>query len=97
MMRIELSEFPRLSIDQGTSGQSKAPSESFSDTLKSVIESTNKEVKESDKMALSLAKGENGNIHEAMIAMQKADINLRLFVAATNKIIEGYNQLIQLR
>jgi flagellar hook-basal body complex protein FliE len=48
-------------------------------------------------MALSLAKGENGNIHETMIAMQKADLNLRLLVAATNKIIEGYNQLLQLR
>lgn len=96
-MRIELSDFPRLSIDQGTSGQSKAPSQSFSDTLKTVIDSTNNQVRESDQMAMSLARGENGNIHEAMIAMQKADINLRLLVAATNKIIEGYNQLIQLR
>jgi flagellar hook-basal body complex protein FliE len=96
-MRIELSDFPRLSIEQGTSGQTKDPSKSFSDTLKAAIDGVNDQAKEADKMALSLAKGENGNIHEAMIAMQKADINLRLLVTATNKVIEGYNQLIQLR
>ena len=96
-MRIELSEFPRLSIEQGTSGQTKDPSKSFADTLESVIDKVNGQAKEADKMALSLAKGENGNIHETMIAMQKADINLRLLVTATNKVIECYNQLIQLR
>lgn len=96
-MRIELSEFPRLSIDQGTSGQTKNPSKSFSDTLNAVIDGVNDQAREADRMALSLAKGENGNIHETMIAMQKADINLRLLVTATNKAIECYNQLIQLR
>jgi flagellar hook-basal body complex protein FliE len=32
-----------------------------------------------------------------MIAMQKADISLRLLVKMTNKIIEGYNELNRLR
>ena len=96
-MRIELSEFPRLSIEQGTNGRTKDSSMTFADTLKSVIGGVNDQAREADRMALALAKGENGNIHETMIAMQKADLNLRLLVAATNKIIEGYNQLLQLR
>ncbi|RXL93192.1 flagellar hook-basal body complex protein FliE, partial [Citrobacter sp. AAK_AS5] len=37
------------------------------------------------------------NIHETMIAMQKADIDIRLLVAVTNKLIDAYNQLNQLR
>ncbi len=96
-MRIELSDFPRLSIEQGTSGQAKEPSKSFADTLRSIIDSTNDQAKKANETALSLARGENGNIHEAMIAMQKADISIRLLVKATNKVIEGYNQLTQLR
>ncbi len=96
-MRIELSDFPRLSIDQGERSQSKSPKESFVDTLKQAVEITNKQAKEADRSALELAKGENGNIHETMIAMQKADVNLRLLIAVTNKLIEGYNQLTQLR
>ena len=50
-----------------------------------------------NRSALALARGENGNIHETMIAMQKADIDIRLLVAVTNKLIDAYNQLNQLR
>lgn len=96
-MRIELSDFPRLSIEQGDQGKGKSPSGSFIDTLEAAIESTNKTVKEADRSALELAKGESGNIHETMIAMQKADIDMRLMVTVTNKLIECYNQLTQLR
>lgn len=96
-MRIELTDFPRLSIEQAKPERSGPASGSFFDTLKSAIETTNTRVKESDKAALALAKGENGNIHETMIAMQKADIDLRILVAVANKLIEGYNQLNQLR
>lgn len=96
-MRIELSDFPRLSIDQGEKSQGNPPKESFVDALKQAVESTNKQAGEAERSAMELARGENGNIHETMIAMQKADINLRLLVAVTNKLIEGYNQLTQLR
>jgi flagellar hook-basal body complex protein FliE len=69
----------------------------FLDTLKEAISSTNSMVQDSEKLGLDLSSGRSANIHEAMIAMQKADINLRLLVTATNKAIECYNQLIQLR
>jgi len=96
-MKIELSDIPRLTIDQGDFGKDKKPSTSFFDTLKSAIETTNTQAKEADQAAIALAKGENGNIHETMIAMQKAGIRIQLLVAVTNKVIEGYNQLTQLR
>jgi flagellar hook-basal body complex protein FliE len=48
-------------------------------------------------MGVELAQGRSGNIHETMIAMQKAGISTQLLVAVTNKLIEGYNQLMQLR
>ncbi len=96
-MRIELSDFPRLTIDQGERGQTKSPRESFVDALKQAVETTNKQAKDAEQSMLDLARGESGNIHETMIAMQKADINLRLLVTTANKLIEGYNQLTQLR
>lgn len=96
-MRIELTDFPRLSIEQDKRDNGRTGSGSFLDTLKSAIDAANTRAKESDKAALALAKGENGNIHETMIAMQKADIDLRILVAVANKLIEGYNQLTQLR
>ncbi|HOD70716.1 MAG: flagellar hook-basal body protein FliE [Deltaproteobacteria bacterium ADurb.BinA179] len=96
-MRIDPSDFPRLSIGPQAGQTSKPPTESFIDTLKEAIQSTNTRIKESERMGVELAQGRSGNIHETMIAMQKAGISTQLLVAVTNKLIEGYNQLMQLR
>jgi flagellar hook-basal body complex protein FliE len=75
----------------------KAKGLDFLDTLKEAVDSTNNMVKESEKLGLDLSSGKSANIHEAMISMQKADIALRLLVNVTNKLIDGYNQLNNLR
>ncbi len=96
-MRIDPSDFPRLSIDPQARTQGSSPAESFMETLKQAISSTNDQIKESERMGVELAQGKSGNIHETMIAMQKASVSAQLLVAATNKLIEGYNNLTQLR
>jgi flagellar hook-basal body complex protein FliE len=96
-MRINPSEFKQLGIDSAGNNQAKTPSTSFVDTLKDAVRVTNEQVMESEKAAVELAEGRSGNIHEAMIAMQKADISVRLLISVTNKLIDGYKQLSQLR
>ncbi|MCK9263332.1 MAG: flagellar hook-basal body complex protein FliE [Desulfomonilia bacterium] len=96
-MRIDPSDFPRLSIDPQARAQGASPAESFLETLKQAISSTNHQIKESERMGIELAQGKSGNIHETMIAMQKASVSAQLLVAVTNKLIEGYNNLTQLR
>jgi flagellar hook-basal body complex protein FliE len=96
MMRIENPNFT-ITNTLPSQEKTKAKGLDFVDTLKETIDSTNKLAKESDKAALDLSSGKSTNIHEAMIAMQKADISLRLLVKMTNKIIEGYNELNRLR
>jgi len=77
--------------------QSTGKGPDFLDTLKEAISSTNKMVQESEQMGMDLSSGRSANIHEAMIAMQKADITLRLLVNMSNKLIDGYNNLNNLR
>lgn len=96
-MRIELSDFPRIQIENGGKGSGGKAPDTFFDSLKQAIDATNAQAKEANEAAVALARGENGNIHETMIAMQKSSISVQLMVAVTNKLIEGYNQLTQLR
>ncbi|HNY66466.1 MAG TPA: flagellar hook-basal body complex protein FliE [Deltaproteobacteria bacterium] len=96
-MRIELSDFPRLQIDNGIGQKPKAPATTFLDVFKDAVNTANEQAMEANRSAVALARGESGNIHETMIAMQKADIDIRLLVAVTNKLIDAYNQLTQLR
>lgn len=70
---------------------------SFFDTLKEAIDTTNQSVKDADKASIDLATGQNTNIHEAMIAGQKASIEVQFLVKATNKLIQGYNELMNIR
>jgi flagellar hook-basal body complex protein FliE len=96
MMRIDKPSFT-ITDTLESQGKSKAKGLDFVDTLKEVIDSTNTLTKESEKAALDLSSGKSANIHEAMIAMQKADISLRLLVKMTNEIISGYKELNTLR
>ncbi|HOL08239.1 MAG TPA: flagellar hook-basal body complex protein FliE [Methanomassiliicoccaceae archaeon] len=95
-MRIQHPGFtlPGITHEKASGGDKQASG--FVDALEGAIASTNSLIKESEQAASALSSGSSPNIHETMIAMQKADIALRLLVSMTNKVIEGYNQLIRL-
>ena len=95
-MRIEKPSFT-IADTLPSQEKPKAKGLSFVDTLKETINATNKLVADSEKTALDLSSGKSTNIHEAMIAMQKADISLRLLVKMTNEIISGYKEINTLR
>lgn len=95
-MRIDKPDFTLTGPLSPAREKDKARGLDFVDTLKEAIDSTNTMVKESEQAVSDLSSGRSPNIHEAMIAMQKADITLRLMVNMTNKLIEGFNELKRL-
>ncbi|MBW2582784.1 MAG: flagellar hook-basal body complex protein FliE, partial [Deltaproteobacteria bacterium] len=52
--------------------------------------------KEADKSIMDLLKGK-ADIHETMIALQKADISMRLLLAIRNKAIEAYKEITHMQ
>jgi len=44
-----------------------------------------------------LIAGESKNLHETMIAMEKADISFRLMMGVRNKIIEAYQEIMRMQ
>src|SRR3989442_2026740 len=52
--------------------------------------------KDSDLKMQQLATGQNTNIHETMIASEKADIALRMMVQVRNKMIEAYQEMMRI-
>ena len=47
-----------------------------------------------DAEAEKLARGE-GNLHDAALALEKADISMRLMTKARNKIVEAYQEIMR--
>ncbi len=70
-------------------------SQSFLETLKGAIETTNELQKGADQAATSFAVGK-GSLHETMIAMEKADLALRTITQVRGKIIEAYQEVMKM-
>ena len=69
----------------------------FVDAFSEAVKKVNADLEQAEKAGLDLSSGKNANIHEVMLEMQKSGIQTSLMVTSVNKLIEAYNQLMQLR
>ncbi len=70
---------------------------SFSDFLKESIGRVRAYENEVNEYDIKIASGEMENIHEAMIATQKADITLQLTMQIRNKVLEAYREIMRMQ
>ncbi|MEW8971303.1 flagellar hook-basal body complex protein FliE [Mesobacillus jeotgali] len=70
---------------------------SFSSVLKQSIENLNKTQLQSDAMTEKLARGENVDLHQVMIASQKASITLQATMEVRNKVVEAYQEMMRMQ
>lgn len=88
-------------ITQSTRGGLPSPSvdaqKQFTSFLKEAIEKTNTQQIESDKMTQKLVLGENVDLHEVMIAAQKASVTLNTTMEVRNKIVEAYQEIARMQ
>jgi len=76
--------------------QVKAPSASsfsFSDTLKGILDSTNAEQRTSDRAMADLATGDVKDLHQAAIAIGKAELSMKMMLEVRNKAISAYKEI----
>lgn len=80
-----------------TSNKSLDNTVSFSDFLKDSIEKVNTLEKDVMEYDLKIATGEIENLHEAMIAAQKADVALQLTMQIRNKVLDAYREIMRMQ
>ncbi|MDQ7031534.1 MAG: flagellar hook-basal body complex protein FliE [Desulfonauticus sp.] len=76
--------------------ESKHKVDSFTDTLKKSLKKVNDLQEQKESMIKSFAAGENQNIHELMIALQKANIAMQMTAAVRNKVLDAYKEIMHL-
>lgn len=69
---------------------------SFSETIKTMVNDVEKDQKIADTAIQKFALGENKNIHETMIAIQKADISFKLMLQIRNKVLSAYQDIMKM-
>lgn len=70
---------------------------SFASVLKQSIEKINETQNQSDAMTEKLARGENIDLHQVMIASQKASISMQAALEVRNKVIEAYQETMRMQ
>jgi flagellar hook-basal body complex protein FliE len=80
-------------INRETQGQEGGPD--FKEAMKGAINNVNNLEKSADRSVMDLLEGK-AEINETMVALQKADISMRLLLTFRNKVIEAYKEIIRM-
>ena len=69
----------------------------FGDILTGMIEQTNSLQQRADQTVQQVHAGGDVNLHDAMVALEKADIALRYTVQVRNKAVEAYQEIMRMQ
>ena len=69
---------------------------SFQNTLSGLISDVDAQLKETDQLTQDFAMGKNNNIHEVMIASEKAGISLKFLLQIRNKLLDAYQEIMRM-
>ena len=65
--------------------------------MKDALNKVNEQQVQTDQLTEKLVKGENVDLHQVMIAAQKASISLQLALEVRNKVIEAYQEMMRMQ
>lgn len=91
---------PIPQVDLGVNRTQKAEKQqdsSFQETLKNFYYDVNHKMKEADQMTQEFAVGKRHDLHEIMIASEKANISFKLLLQIRNKLLEAYQEVIRMQ
>lgn len=88
---------PTVNKESITSPNADSVNTSFADTLKTALSQVNDLQKTADRAAQDLATGRTDNISDVMIAVEKADIALKVMVQVRNKIVDAYQEIMKMQ
>jgi flagellar hook-basal body complex protein FliE len=86
---------PEVRVSQSPGkGQSDSP---FGEILKDAISTVNELQKQSDQEIQKVMTGESQDLHNTVIAMQKADLSFQMMMQVRNKIVQAYQEIMRMQ
>ncbi len=77
--------------------QGSEKSTGFGEILKDAISTVNELQKQSDQEIQKLMTGESQDLHNTVIAMQKADLSFQMMMQVRNKIVQAYQEIMRMQ
>lgn len=70
---------------------------SFSAWLEQQVQTTNTDIVSADNSVRQLAVGEPVNLHQVMVQLERARLQLELVVQVRNKLLDAYQDLLKMQ
>lgn len=89
---LQVPELPRpRGLDEPGNGAS------FGQVLREAITTTNDLQVQSNQEIQKLMAGETQDLHETMIAVQKADLSFQMMMQVRNKLLQAYQEIMRMQ
>jgi flagellar hook-basal body complex protein FliE len=81
----------------GTRKTNNDPRPGFADHLKATVANTNNLQHQAKTAMEELATGRNGNIHETLLSMSKAETSFKMLTQVRNKVLNAYQEVMRMQ
>jgi flagellar hook-basal body complex protein FliE len=92
-----VSNQPPLTLSRPDLSPASPAEKSFSDFLSSTLDQVTKAQNTGDTAIEKLHTGGATNMHEVMIAVEEADLSLRMLVQFRNKALQAYDDIMKMQ
>ncbi|MCW8932935.1 MAG: flagellar hook-basal body complex protein FliE [Gammaproteobacteria bacterium] len=86
-----------LTTNVGSKMQEDVSDVSFSNMITEYYNDVNSKITEADNNLRDYAVGDNTNIHELLISIQKAKSTFELGLQVRNRLLEGYQEVMRMQ
>ena len=97
---MKINGIQNTSFIQGIENKPKIQNDNkvdFGDVLKNALNKVDNDQKHSQQMGQKLMTGEITDVHQVMIASQKANLSLQLTMQVRNKVVEAYQEVMRMQ
>ncbi len=78
-------------------GTTKSAAKTIATSFQDMFDDVNKDQIQAEKKVADMVAGKNKDISGTMIAMEKADISLRMLMAVRNKMVSTYEEMMRMQ
>ena len=86
-----------LVLQSGVEQKLPVENTQFADWFKTELTQLNEQIVSSEHKLEQLASGENNNLHEVMMSLEKAKLSFQLALQVRNKLMEGYQEIMRMQ
>lgn len=79
------------------SGTPQSAAKAIASSFQEMFDDVNKDQTQAEKKVADMVAGKSKDIPGTMIAMEKADISLRMLMAVRNKMVNAYEEMMRMQ